>query len=160
MDRRRARRALTAVFAAALTLGLVVPLRSSVALAAPAVAPQAAPGATPENLDYCLAQCLNILPPGQNGYATFADLLANKTFGTRPRHADDQYAKYESLVWNYQTVTNDTLQNYFNPSSFGAPAGGVEDSYSPRSDVTVYRERLSMVPHVRGTTRAGTMFGA
>ncbi len=151
MDRRRVAR-LTA------TLAL---LTASVLPGVPAVAaPQLAPGATPENLDYCLAQCLNILPPGQNGNASFAEILAHKAFGTRPGHAADQKAKYESLVWNYQTLSDDALQRYFNPSSFGAPAGGVESTHSPRSDVTIYRERVSGVPHVRGATREGTMFGA
>jgi acyl-homoserine lactone acylase PvdQ len=156
MDRRRAARLTSAFTVAFLALTLNGPTPAG---AEPPVT-AAAPGATPGNLDYCLAQCLNILPPGQNGNATFAELLAHKAFGTRPGHAADQKAKYESLVWNYQSLTNDSLQRFFNPSSFGAPAGGVESTYSPRSDVTIYRERVSGVPHVRGTTRAGTMFGA
>jgi acyl-homoserine lactone acylase PvdQ len=153
MDRRRATRWTAAVTAALLT----VTMNSAIPAQA---APKLAPGATPENLDYCLAQCFNIVPPGQNGNASFAEILANKAFGSRPRHSDDQRAKYESLVWNYQNLTEDGLQRFFNPSSFGAPAGGVESTHSPRADVTIYRERISGVPHVRGTTRDGTMFGA
>jgi len=155
MDRRRATRLTSAFTVALLTVTMNAP-----APVAAAPLPAAAPGATPENLDYCLAQCLNILPPGQNGNASFAELLAHKTLGVRPAHAADQKAKYESLVWNYQSLTEDGLQRFFNPSSFGAPAGGVESTYSPRADVTIYRERISGVPHVRGTTREGTMFGA
>jgi acyl-homoserine lactone acylase PvdQ len=126
----------------------------------PGAAHAAPPGATPQNLDYCLAQCLEIMPPGQNGNASFGDILLNKALGIRPKHSDDQIAKYERLVWNYQNVTNDGLQDYYNPSSFGLPAGGVESTVSPRSDVTIYREKATGIPHVRGTTREGTMFGA
>lgn len=156
MDRRRAARLTSAFSAALLTVTLTGAAPGS---AAPAVV-AAAPGATADNLDYCLGQCLNVLPPGQNGNATFAEILAHKIVGTRPGHAADQRAKYESLVWNYPTLNDDTVQNHFNPSSFGAPAGGVESTFSPRADVTIYRERISGVPHIRGTTRGGTLFGS
>ncbi len=120
----------------------------------------AAPGATPTNLDYCLAQCLDIMPPGQNGNATIAQILAHQAFGTRPPHSDDQLPKYEGLLWAYPTVTEDGLQDHFNASSFGAPAGGVESTFKPRLDVTIYREKSTGIPHVRGLTRSGTIFGA
>src|SRR4029079_16989931 len=51
-------------------------------------------------------------------------------------------------------------RTYFADSSLGAPAGGTESSVTPRSDVTIYREAATGMPHVRGTTRAGTLFGA
>jgi acyl-homoserine lactone acylase PvdQ len=119
-----------------------------------------APGNTPENLDYCLAQCHSILPPGQNGNATFAEILAYRVFKTQPKHANDQYDKYERLVWDYKSLNRDGLQKYYTQHSLGLPAGGVESTVSPRQDVTIYREKATGVPHVRGTTRSGTMFGA
>ena len=77
--------------AALVTLTLVAAL----AVPGPAHAePTAAPRATtfaPD--DYCLGQCADILPPGENGNATLAEILANRAFGTRPKHTDDQLGK-------------------------------------------------------------------
>jgi len=44
-------------------------------------------------------------------------------------------------------------------SSFGVRENDVERTYSPRSDVTIVRDRSFGVPHVYGTTRDGAMFG-
>lgn len=113
---------------------------------------------TPE--DYCLGQCDDILPPGQNGNATFAELLAFQTFGIRPAHSSDTRATYERLVWNHQGLTDEQLGGYFNDASLGVPSTEVESQLQPRSDVTITRDKATGVPHIRGTTRAGTMFGA
>src|SRR5437764_4711276 len=43
-----------------------------------------------QTYDYCLGQCNDILPPGENGNASLAYILANKALGTRPAHTDDQ----------------------------------------------------------------------
>ncbi len=48
--------------------------------------------------DYCAGQCSDILPPGENGNATLADILANKAFGTRPAHTMDQLGPYADLA--------------------------------------------------------------
>ena len=42
--------------------------------------------------DYCLGECSDILPPGENGDADLAAILAHQAFGTRPAHASDQLA--------------------------------------------------------------------
>jgi acyl-homoserine lactone acylase PvdQ len=110
--------------------------------------------------DFCLGQCDDILPPGQNGNATFAELLAFQLFGIRPAHSSDTRATYERLVWNYQGLTDEQLDGFYNDASFGVPANQVESRLQPRSDVTITRDRTAGVPHVQGTTRAGTMFGA
>src|SRR2546423_12126399 len=57
-----------------------------------AATPPAATAAASD--DYCLGQCGDILPPGQNGNATLADILAHKTLGTPPAHAADQLDQY------------------------------------------------------------------
>ncbi len=110
--------------------------------------------------DYCQRQCSDILPPGENGNATFADILAHQTFGTRPPHSADQLDRYANLVYNYAGLTDDQIGSYFNNASFGVPALQVERSYQPRSDVTIVRDRATGTPHVTGTTRSGTMYGA
>ncbi|HEV7898963.1 MAG TPA: penicillin acylase family protein [Planosporangium sp.] len=110
--------------------------------------------------DYCLGQCGDILPPGQNGNATLADILAHKALGTRPAHAGDQLDRYASLVYNYAGLTDGQTERFFNDASLGVPAGEVERTERPRSDVTIVRDKATGTPHVTGTTRPGTMFGA
>ncbi|MDH6138932.1 acyl-homoserine lactone acylase PvdQ [Kitasatospora sp. GP30] len=109
--------------------------------------------------DYCAGQCNDILPPGENGNATLADILANKVFGTKPAHTDDQLGPYSALASSYPGLTNDQLNNFFNDSSFGIPAGQVTSTSNPRPDVTILRDKVG-VPHITGTTRYGTEFGA
>jgi len=119
-------------------------------------------GAYAANDDYCLGQCNDILPPGNNGNATLADILGFKTLGTKPAHTDDQLGKYSSLVDGYTGLTNGSLGDYFNDSSFGVPADQVESSIHPggRSDVTIVRDKATGTPHITGITRSGTEYGA
>ncbi|MFC7548605.1 penicillin acylase family protein [Plantactinospora sp. GCM10030261] len=110
--------------------------------------------------DYCLGQCADILPPGQNGDADLVEILAHQALGTRPRHSGDQLGKYADLVYGYAGLREDQIDRFFNDASFGVPAGQAERTYSPRSDVTIVRDKATGIPHVTGTTRSGTMFGA
>ncbi|HET9142815.1 penicillin acylase family protein [Actinophytocola sp.] len=110
--------------------------------------------------DFCLSQCDDILPPGQNGNATFTELLAFQLLGLRPAHSSDTRATYENLVWNSAGLTDEKISQFYNDASFGVPPNQVESRIQPRPDVTITRDRATGVPHVQGTTRAGTMFGA
>ncbi|WP_327118585.1 penicillin acylase family protein [Streptomyces sp. NBC_01341] len=152
--RRRAglRTALVSALAAA---ALLVPLvTASPARAAAGVDPVPAAG------DPCLGQCQDILPAGQNGHATLAGILLHQTIGTRPKHSADQIEPYDNLLHDYSGLTEDQLAAYFNDASFGVPAGQVESTVSPRSDVTITRDKATGTPHIKGTTRSGTEFGA
>ncbi|MFD7227176.1 penicillin acylase family protein [Streptomyces sp. NPDC059881] len=126
--------------------------------------PQAAAEEPAPVTDHCLnqgqSQCADILPPGQNGNATLADILAHRVFGTRPGHSSDQLGRYGSLVGGYGGLTDAKLTEFFNDASFGVPAGQAESVTSPRPDVTITRDRKTGVPHIKGTTRYGTEFGA
>ncbi|SDZ10918.1 Penicillin amidase [Micromonospora pattaloongensis] len=157
MSRRVIDRTLAAATAAAtaVALSLVVPAGAPAAALppAPAVASFAAD-------DYCLGQCADILPPGQNGNATLVDIRGHQTLGTMPRHTGDQLDRYADLVYGYAGLREDQLDRFFNDASFGVPPGQVERTYSPRADVTIVRDTATGVPHITGTTRAGTMFGA
>ncbi|GAA2810644.1 penicillin acylase family protein [Saccharopolyspora taberi] len=126
-------------------------------LAAPVSAAEPAP---PPVTDYCGDQCHHILPPGQNGNATLAELAAHMLFGTRPKHSDDQIGKYDQLVPGYRELTTGTIDEFFNDNSFGVPDDQVERRYQPRADVTVVRDKTAGIPHIYGTTRSGTTFGA
>ncbi|KAA2252147.1 penicillin acylase family protein [Solihabitans fulvus] len=149
------------------TVALLVAVATSSALAVTATPATAAATQPPVSRaaafsagDYCLGQCGDVLPPGQNGNATLAEILANKAFGTKPAHSSDQLGKYAALPGGYQSLTNDQLGTFFNDASFGVPADQVESTTSPRSDVTIVRDKATGTPHIFGTTRSGTEFGA
>ncbi|MYR58575.1 penicillin acylase family protein [Streptomyces sp. SID625] len=126
-----------------------------------AVAASGAPKAAAAN-DYCGGQCSDILPPGENGNATLAQILLNQAFGTQPGHAEDQLGPYANLAKGYPALTTDKINTFFNDASFGVPSGQVASSEKPagRGDVTIVRDKKTGVPHITGTTRYGTEFGA
>jgi acyl-homoserine lactone acylase PvdQ len=154
--RRRAPRRLRLVAATgvlAVVAALGTPLQQATAGPAGEASVQAAQ-------DYCQGRCNDILPPGENGNATLADILANRTLGTRPAHTDDQLAPYAGLATAYPGLTQTDLGKFFNDSSFGVPTDQVASSTQPRSDVTIVRDKKAGIPHIYGTTRSGTEFGA
>lgn len=112
--------------------------------------------------DYCGGQCSDILPPGENGNATLAQILLNQIFGTQPDHAEDQLGPYGNLASGYPTLTNDKINTFFNDASFGVAADQVASTTKPggRTDVTIVRDKKTGVPHITGTTRYGTEYGA
>ncbi|MFD9983951.1 penicillin acylase family protein [Streptomyces massasporeus] len=139
-----------------LIAGLLSPL-------APAAASETATAqVTAAANDHCGNQCSDILPPGQNGNATLAQILLNQAFGTQPEHAEDQLGPYANLAKGHSGLTNDKINNFFNDASFGVPADQVASSVKPagRGDVTIVRDKKTGVPHITGTTRYGTEFGA
>ncbi|MFI8244249.1 penicillin acylase family protein [Streptomyces sp. NPDC085866] len=121
----------------------------------------AAESATASN-DYCGGQCSDILPPGENGNATLAQILLNQAFGTQPSHAEDQLGPYANLATGYSGLTEAKINTFFNDASFGVPSDQVASTEKPagRSDVTIVRDKKTGVPHITGTTRYGTEFGA
>lgn len=139
-----------------LIAGLLSPLTQA------AAAEEGTPKATAAANDYCGGQCSDILPPGQNGNATLAQILLNQAFGTQPAHAEDQLGPYANLAKGYPTLTNSTVNTFFNDASFGVPADQVASTVKPagRGDVTIVRDKKTGVPHITGTTRYGTEFGA
>ncbi|NBM17403.1 penicillin acylase family protein [Streptomyces sp. GC420] len=152
--RRRTRRLRTILSTTALAIAATFASPLPQAAASPPDAVQAADN------DYCQGQCSDILPPGQNGNATLAGILAHQVFGTRPAHSSDQLAAYDKLVAGRSTLTDATINDFFNDASFGVPAGQEESVTKPRSDVTITRDKKTGVPHIVGTTRYGTSFGA
>lgn len=122
----------------------------------------AADTATAAANDYCGGQCSDILPPGENGSATLAQILLNQAFGAMPDHASDQLPLYADLATGHSTLTDAKINTFFNDASFGVPAGQVASTEKPagRTDVTIVRDKKTGVPHITGTTRYGTEFGA
>ncbi|WP_194926505.1 penicillin acylase family protein [Catenulispora pinisilvae] len=156
----RARTMAAALTALAVSGALAVPAVTASATSAGAHAKPATIAASGV-ADDCLGQCNDILPPGENGSATTAQILWFKTTGNRPSNTDDQLGKYASLVDGYTGLTNSTLGNFFNDSSFGVPANQVTSTLNPggRGDVTITRDTED-IPHIYGTTRSGTEYGA
>ncbi|MBB5930450.1 penicillin acylase family protein [Streptomyces echinatus] len=156
LDRLRTSRSLLGFLKTAsvcvLVAGLLSPLTQTAASAA---------GATAAN-DYCGGQCSDILPPGENGNATLAQILLNQAFGTQPAHAEDQLGPYAGLATGYSALTDAKINTFFDDASFGVPSDQVASSEKPagRGDVTIVRDKKTGVPHITGTTRYGTEFGA
>ncbi|MFR9800265.1 penicillin acylase family protein [Streptomyces sp. MS06] len=143
---------LKAVSVCLLVAGLLSPLSPAAAAADPATAAN----------DHCGGQCSDILPPGENGNATLFQILLHQAFGTQPAHAEDQLGPYANLAGGYSTLTTDKINNFFEDASFGVPSGQVASTERPagRGDVTIVRDKRSGVPHITGSTRYGTEFGA
>src|SRR5699024_11406544 len=142
------------VSAAVLVVGL--------AAAPPAVAADAtqAPRSEPvdessaDRLDYCQGQCSDILPPGQSGDATLAEILSHKVFGTMPAHSGDQPDDYPGLASQYDSLSTEDINEFFNDASFGVPEDQVESVTEPRSDVRIVRDKQRGMPHIYGETRS------
>ncbi|MEU5715187.1 penicillin acylase family protein [Streptomyces sp. NPDC020403] len=143
--------------AAAAAAALVLGTSLLAATVPPAEAAQPEPAAV---TDHCQGRCADILPPGENGNATLVEILGNKAFGTHPAHSDDQLDRYNGLVAGHTNLTDQKLTDFFNDASFGVAEDQVESVISPREDVTITRDKKSGVPHIKGTTRYGTEFGA
>jgi len=107
------------------------------ALAAAASVSAAAPG------DHALL-ALNILPPGEG--ANLPDLTT-------------QLAMYDNLTPLRGNVSAADLTHFYKPETLGLGGAKAVRVEHPRDGVTISRDRFD-VPHVVGTTRANTEFGA
>ena len=99
---------------------------------------------------------LNILPPGQGRYQNGPEAASGQEW----EHNADQIPLYEKLVQGAPDVTEAKLTEYFKDATFGVKTADIAEEYSPRAGVTILRDAGFGVPHVYGTTRADTMFGA
>jgi len=99
---------------------------------------------------------LNILPPGQGRYQSGPEAAS----GQESPHNSDQITLYEKMVQGAPDVTAKTLNEYFKDATFGVKPDDIAEEYSPRDGVTILRDTGFGVPHIYGTTRADTMFGA
>jgi acyl-homoserine lactone acylase PvdQ len=102
----------------------------------------------------------NVLPAGENGTDNATQLGEYELNKTYPPHYADQLPLYANLIYASPTLTHEQIGEYFKDATFGVPAGEAASTESPRSDVTIVRDKAFGVPHVYGTTRGGVMFGA
>jgi acyl-homoserine lactone acylase PvdQ len=137
-------------------LRLVLPLLA--VLLVPAGAALAAP--TPEPYGkHDSGGFHNVLPPGEGGLANVAQIAAFEGAHTYPPHTQDQLGMYANLLYGSRGLTTAKIHNYYKDATFGTMPTDVERTYSPRSDVTIVRDKFG-IPKIYGATRAGTMFGA
>jgi acyl-homoserine lactone acylase PvdQ len=118
-------------------------VRRAFALVALAAAALAATSAAAGPSDRALL-ALNVLPPGQT---------------SNDPHLRDQIALYDGLTPLQGNVASADLKRLYKPEPLGLGGEPVASTAKPRSGVTIYRDRWG-VPHVYGTTRANTEFGA
>jgi acyl-homoserine lactone acylase PvdQ len=115
--------------------------------------------------DYAHGQAMSILPPGENGAVTATQLATYELTKGRPPYSQDQLAKYENLLYGYPTLTDNTLDKYYDDESFGVRPGDVlrtEDPSSsayPAGEVKIIRDQND-VPHIYGATNTSAAFGA
>ena len=110
-------------------------------------------------VDDCGGQCYDILPPGENGNETLAQILLFKVFGVYPGNSDDQLAPYANLVTSATGLTDAQINQFYNSSSFGVPSADVQSTESPEPGVSIVFDD-SGIPHITGTTRAEAEYGA
>src|SRR3954451_17741106 len=102
----------------------------------------------------------NVLPPGEAGTDNAAQLAAYQAFKSRPEHWMDQQPLYDNLVYASPGLTHDQIGDYYKDATFGVPDGQTDTTETPRAGVSIVRDKQYGVPHIYGTTRADTMFGA
>src|SRR4051794_14633190 len=102
----------------------------------------------------------NVLPPGEAGTDNAAQLAAYQAFKSRPAHWMDQQPLYDNLVYASPGLTHDQIGDYYKDATFGVPDGQTDTTETPRAGVSIVRDKQYGVPHIYGTTRADTMFGA
>jgi acyl-homoserine lactone acylase PvdQ len=102
----------------------------------------------------------NVLPPGENGLDTLAQIFSFRSSRAIPPHYADQQPLYENLVYGAPELSDEKVPGYFKDATFGVPAGEVASTIEPRPGVTIVRDAAYGVPHIYGDTRADTMFGA
>lgn len=129
----------------------------AVLLALPAASAQAAPQPYGAN---DAGGFRNVLPPGENGTASLAQIFAFRGSGVLPPHFADQQGLYEDLLYAAPNLTDAQVPAYFKDATFGVPAPEVESTIEPRPGVTIVRDSAYGIPHIYGETRADTMFGA
>src|SRR5437588_12293344 len=110
-----------AMYRRVISAGAAVVFAAGVVVGLPGSAGAVGPGT-----DYCQGQCNDILPPGENGNATLADILAHRLFGTRPAHSGDQLDRYANLLGGYLRLSDGQLGQFYNDSYFVVPLTQIE----------------------------------
>jgi acyl-homoserine lactone acylase PvdQ len=147
---RRARRLLAAAAAAAL---------AATTATGAATAAQHTNATALSVVDDCGGQCYDILPAGENGNETLAQILLYKVFGSYPSNSNDQLGPYSDLATASTGLTDAQINQFYNSSALGVSAAAVQSTETPETGVTIKFDD-SGIPHITGTTRAEAEYGA
>jgi acyl-homoserine lactone acylase PvdQ len=116
--------------------------------------------------DYAHGQAMSILPPGENGNVTTAQLISYEAnHNDRPPNSQSQLGKYENLLYNYKHLKDKNLGKYYDDESFGVPKKDIVRTETPTGpgfpagDVLIERDARD-VPHIYGSTDEAGAFGA
>jgi acyl-homoserine lactone acylase PvdQ len=101
-------------------------------------------------------QVYNILPPGEAGLVNGAQFATHQL----DAHAADQRSMYADLLQVAPNLTPAQVGRYFKQAGLAPTAGDVARVYSPGPGTVIVRDKSFGVPHVFGSTRAATEFGA
>jgi acyl-homoserine lactone acylase PvdQ len=114
----------------------------------------------------------NVLPAGENGFATLPQIVDFLSTGARPPHSADQIGMYRDLAYSTPGLAKSQIASFYKDATFGVKQGDEERAYTPDCDVagappnpaceqvTIVRDKGFGVPHVYGENRSGAMFGA
>jgi acyl-homoserine lactone acylase PvdQ len=102
----------------------------------------------------------NVLPPGEAGTDSAAQLAAFQAPGGQPPpHWTDQQPLYDGLLYASPTLTHDQIASYYKDATFGVKPSDVASTESPRPGVTIVRDKQYGIAHIYGTTNDDVMFG-
>jgi len=132
---------------------------SAAATTASAAPAASSASASAQVVDDCAGHCYDILPPGENGNETLAQIILFKLFGAHPSNNNDQLAPYANLVGAATGLTDAQINQFYDSSALGVPTGSVARTETPETGVAIVRDK-SGIPHITGQTRAETEFGA
>src|SRR3954453_17274864 len=102
----------------------------------------------------------NVLPPGEAGVANAFQLAQYEANGAYPAHWVDQEPLYEGLMYASPSLTEDDVAKYYKDATFGVKPENVESTTSPRTGVTIVRDKQFGIPHIYGDTFNDVEYGA
>jgi acyl-homoserine lactone acylase PvdQ len=114
-------------------------------------------------LDCADGHAFNIVPPGQTGTYSAADLSAAELGQGFPAHTRDQLPLYANLLNVAPNLTEAQIGDFYKDASFVADlaqAERVESFPTPHDGTVILRDKQFGVPHIFGRTRADTEFGS
>jgi acyl-homoserine lactone acylase PvdQ len=112
--------------------------------------------------DFAHGKAMSILPPGENGAVTQAQLIGVLSKKSFPPHSQDQLGKYQKLLYHASSVTDSTLGKYYDDESFGVKPADIlrtENPTDPDGTVKIIRDSHD-VPHIYGSDPEAGAFGA
>src|SRR5213593_1869243 len=107
-------------------------------------------------------QVFNIVPPGQAGTYNMADFLRAQAGQGFPPHTRDQEPLYANLLDLAPNLGEADISTFYKDASFLADLSQAErvETFPSRPGTVIIRDQQFGVPHIFGTTRADTEFGA